>query len=195
MAVIQVALQGKRNQLIAGTIRHLDLFRDTLTWYSDWYPQMFDLSGNRLYQDSHWDVPAIWQLKEGQKEYMVRILEAEGQIQGFIVLQTQGFLGIDQKACASLDFIATAPWTRKSVLGTRRFRGVGKLLLGASLMYGYKHTSSWNLQLLALSDAEGFYQKQGMKPTGIMKDGMKEYRIELPESLVLAKYFLNKTIK
>jgi len=151
---------------------------------------MFDLSGRRLFQDSHWDVPAIWTELTSNPDYRIKLIEADGEIQGFIVVQVNGYIGIDGKPCVYVAFIASAPWNRKSEGAERKHRNVGKILMSLAVLYAAKFYENYNVELHALSDADDFYRRIGMKETGRTKGQLKEFRFEKPEALALARLTL-----
>ncbi len=190
MDPIQIKLRGIKNQAVDGTIREIDLIEDSLSWFCNWLPKMYDLSGMRLYEDSHWKVPDIWQLFMGDDGCRLRLIEANEQIQGFIVCQVNGHIGIDGRPAIYVPFLAAAPWNRAGTGSQREFKGVGRILLSIAALYGFKHLERFALELHSLSKAEDFYRKVGMKETGRVKDNLKEFRLEKSEALILVRPFL-----
>lgn len=100
MDSIQVTLKGPRNESVPAVVRSINLMRDGLAWFVSWFPKMFDLSGRRLFQDSHWDIAAIWTEPNSNTDYRVKVIEANDEIQGFLVVKVNGYIGIDGKPCA-----------------------------------------------------------------------------------------------
>lgn len=179
MAAIKIQLVKEKSERVAGVIRPLDQMRDALSWIVDWLPKMYDLAGEPLFEDSHWKVPEIWDEAAKSPNMTVLILEAEGRIQGYIVLKMRDHIGRDGKKCVYVSFVATAPWNRKRKNTHRVFSGVGKTLLWAGLVLGFVEYRSLCLELHSLPLAEGFYLKLGFRQTGYLSyEGLKEFRLE-----------------
>lgn len=89
-----------------------------------------------------------------------------------------------------MSFIASAPWNRKLEGAERRYRNVGKILISIAVLYSVKFCQSYAVELHALSEAEDFYRRIGMKETGRTKGNLKEFRLEKPGSLALARLTL-----
>ncbi|ASV12163.1 GNAT family N-acetyltransferase [Leptospira santarosai] len=80
-----------------------------------------------------------------------------------------------------IDYLATAPWNRKTVLGVGKYIGIGTLLLKATIKYGlgqFNYTPGFNLH--SLSHAEDYYRKIGMRDLGIdnQKEGLRIFEME-----------------
>lgn len=195
MAIFEVNLLGNRNKKVKGIIRPVDPFLDTLLWVDHWYPAKYNLAGRPLFEDSHWRVDRFFMDLSQKDDIRVLVLEAENQIQGFIVFVTKNFRGIDGASCVYVAFLATAPWNRVNQNSPGAYRGVGSLLLGAALVYGHKHNNCLCLELHSLKGAEGFYTKVGMVETGHVKDEMKGFRLDGVNSMVLMRPFLASVVR
>ncbi|HEM7854168.1 TPA: hypothetical protein ACKFH8_005546 [Burkholderia multivorans] len=151
---------------------------DTLSWYVNWFPQMRDLNGNPLYEDSHWDVPEIWDYVKAKGEYRTLVLEAEGQIQGYAVIRMQGYQGIDGNPCGYIAFVAAAPWNRR-LSPRQEYRGIGRVLIGVSSLFSGQELDTKALELHSLSGSEAFYVKIGFQRTGRQDgQGLHQFRLE-----------------
>ena len=196
MAPLQTSIIGNRNQDEPAIIRKVDFLNDGLSWYIQWFPRMYNLSGERLFEDSHWEVPKIWEAATNDDRMRALVLEAAEQIQGYVAFQFDDYTGIDGKACAYVAFIATAPWNRKRKGGDREFKGVGSTLLAVTLLHELKNTGSLTLELHSLPQSEIFYRKIGMHETGKRsKDGLKQMRLEKPEALTLIRPYRSSFIR
>lgn len=199
MAPIEFIFRGARNEPISALIRPIILIPDTLSWLTNWFPEMLSLAGDRLYEDCHWDVPAIWEEAITNDDYRLMAIKAEGLNQGYTVVLVKNYLGIDGKVCAHVAFIAVAPWKRASRGNRRKVKGIGKILLAIASLLSFKHTGSLILELYSLPDVEGSYHRIEMRETGrYSKEALKEFRIENPESLALVRPllpFINKKEK
>lgn len=161
------------------TIRELDQVRDGVSWFVQWFPKMLDLNGYPLYEDSHWDVIKIWHDVSLLPEYKVLVLEADGALQGYAVVQVEQNTGIDGRPCGYIAFIATAPWNRRQPPSKPDFKGIGKLLIGASSLITAQHISNMELELYSLPAAEAFYLKLNFQWTGrVDPQGLKHFRLD-----------------
>ena len=196
MAPLQTTIIGARNEDENAIIRKVDILRDGLLWYVQWFPRMFDLSGEPLFEDSHWQVPEIWQVLSKDNRTRVQILQAAEQIQGWVAFQIKGYTGVDGRECAYIAFISSAPWNRKRKGGNREYKGVGTTLIAVTLIYELKHIGNLTLELHSLPQTEIFYRKVGMKDTGRTNDkGLKLFRLEKPEALTLLRPFRSSLMR
>jgi hypothetical protein len=192
MAPLEIKIIGALNQEVPAIIRRPDLIRDGLSWFVQWFPRMYDLSGEPLFEDSHWKVPDLWERATSDRRLRVLILEAVGQIQGWVVFQLEGYTGIDGRPCVYVAFISTAPWNRDTKGGQKReYKRIGKALLSVTLLHELKATGNFEMELHSLPGAELFYRKIGMRETGRQnKEGLKLFRMEKPQALSLLRPFL-----
>lgn len=192
----QVDIIGPGNTVTPAIIRPLDVLRDTLRWYTQWFPKMFDLSGDKLFEDSHWKVPEIWEHYKDDKDHLIRALEADDLLQGFIIIKINNHVGIDNIPCAYVSFVASAPWNRKRKSSTRDYENVGKSLICIAVIYSTKQKRNQAIELHSLPSAEIFYRKIGFKEiAGQEKDGMKLFRLEKSEALALINPMLSSLLK
>lgn len=195
MAPVELKFFGPRNEEILAVLRPLDLISDILSWYTHWLPEMYDLAGNRLYEDSHWKVPGIWEELQANRNYRIMLIEAEELIQGYSIVKVLNHMGVDDKPCSYLAFIAVAPWNRSIVGPRRRIKGIGKVLFSWSLITGLRYNDNLAIELHSLPGAEGFYRHLGMMETGRSKEGMREFRLEKREALALVRPLLPSITK
>ncbi len=192
MDKFEVTLKGPKNQIFPALLRPIDLVKDTISWFVNWYPRMNDLAGRRLYQDSHWNVAKIWQELATDPHYRIKVIEADDLIQGYIILRVNGYLGIDKKPCTYVSFLATAPWNRFAA-NERSYQGVGKKLMSVAVFYSAKIHGNLIVELHSLPDAEDFYRGIGMRETGRRsKNNLKEFRLEHSEALALIRPILSE---
>jgi hypothetical protein len=75
-------------------------------------------------------------------------------------------------------FLATAPWNLRSVVATPRFAGVGTILLRAAVETSFDLGFKGRVGLLALRQAETFYERHDMTCFGVdSKKPMKYYEM------------------
>ena len=177
MDIIPLNIYGPRNQKVSARVRPLNIISDILKWYIDWYPGMCDLSGRKMYEDSHWNVPKMWEAFNPSKDCEVLILEAHDKIQGYIIIKYD-HKGYDKKKCLYIPFLAAAPWNRKKRESNgREFRNIGKILVAVAAMKGVEVYDRPVLELHSLKGAQNFYRKLDMEETGREKNSMKEFRL------------------
>lgn len=187
---VNVDLVGPRNNRIASTVRALDPVRDTLSWFCDWLPHMFDLSGNPLYEDSSWDVPKIWGKLDVIPDTKVLILDARDQIQGYVIVH-HNYLDSASGVQTYVPFLAAAPWNRRLGLKEKRqFRDIGKTLLTVASLNGYFYNQDPSLELHSLPAAEGFYRNLKMQDTGRTKNGLREFRLDKHAGYDLLRFLM-----
>lgn len=190
MAIIKLELIGRRNQREDATFRPYSQLQDTLSWYTDWFPQMFDLSGQRLYEDSHWRVPDIWDKFDGSNKCEVVILEAAGQIQAYVVINFD-HKDINGKSSTYIPFLASAPWNRKATVSShRKYKHIGQIIVAVASLKAYKNNNKPELELHSLPSAENFYRKLNMVETGRVKNRMKEFRLEKAQAFDLIRFLI-----
>jgi len=102
----------------------------------------------------------------------------------------KGHMGIDKNHCAYVALLASAPWNRFSDGCERNYRGVGKALMSIAVFYSAKHNNNPAVELHALSEAENFYRRIGMRETGRSKKNLKEFRLERSGALALIRPML-----
>lgn len=193
MVILSLNLIGPREVTIPAVIRTVDLTSDTLEWFTDWFPRMYDLSGNKIYEDSHWDVPKIWESCEAQGS-RVLLLEADERIQGYTITNFN-YVGIDKNTCTYIPFLASAPWNRKSTTEEREILNVGKILVATSSLLGYSQNGRPVIELNSLPGSEKFYHRIGMRETGNINNGLKEFRLESGKGFELIRFlqpFINE---
>jgi hypothetical protein len=191
--ILEVDLKHQSTgELHPAVVRDLDIVKDVLLWYMDWFPEMYDLSSNRIYEDSHWEVSRIWEHSVKETDDRILIIERDGKIQGYVVLKVSDYVGIDGNPCSYAKFLASAPWNRKKQKEAERlYCNTGTMLLGVCIVVGYWTIKQTALELESLPGAETFYRKCGMLPTGRQKNGMLQYRFDSKTSVLFFEKIKN----
>ena len=83
MAIIDLVLTNSYNQKIDAVARPYDPMNDILSYFTDWFPVMYNLAGQKLYQDSHWKIADYWEGIAENDRYDIIIIEALDKIQGY----------------------------------------------------------------------------------------------------------------
>jgi hypothetical protein len=113
-------------------------------------------------EDAHWQ----WLRKAmtyASDDYEWFYLLVEEEVQGICVFYHPKKSRIDSEDIFYIEYVATAPWNRKSSLGAPKFKGIGTTLLRESLLHsmeklGYRPGFS----LHSLPKATAYYEKIGM---------------------------------
>lgn len=126
-----------------------------------------------------WDKKVLHMMSHPD-EYDWFILESNRCIQALMVAYHPKQSKIEQGPIFYVDYLATAPWNRKTSFNSVLVKGLGSLLLKiASNHYpantGYKHGFS----LHSLPAAEGFYSRIGMDNLGIdnAKESLRQFEM------------------
>lgn len=110
-------------------------------------------------------------------------IEYEGQVQGLMMLLTDGGFGrLPEQAGQPLvyvHFLATAPWNLGAVVARPRFRGVGTVLLRAAVETSIDLGFKGRLGLHSLPQSETWYDRLGMICLGTdsSKQNLKYYEM------------------
>ncbi len=177
MVTIDLVLTNVHNEKIQAQARPFDPIQDVLSYYIDWFPLMYNLAGQPLYQDSHWKITKYWEGIHGLTNFDIIIIEAQNRIQGYVTIKLD-HIDIYKQKSVYIPFVATAPWNRNlTEKETREFTDIGKILLALAGLNGYKNQRAKSIELHSLSHAENFYKRLGMVETGNLKGRMKEFHL------------------
>ncbi|SED24998.1 Acetyltransferase (GNAT) domain-containing protein [Burkholderia sp. WP9] len=81
-----------------------------------------------------------------------------------------------------IEYIASAPWNRKNPMSSRRFSGIGSLLIKAAMAYATDELKlRQGFSLHALPRAVPFYEQIGMKPFAALDKETLRY-FEMPQA-------------
>jgi hypothetical protein len=177
MVRLDVTLHGVNGVTVPAVVRTVNFGADSLSWYQNWFPKMYDLSGNPIFEDSHWPWPQIWTQMANDPDCECLVIEAKGQLQAFCVFQFRNYAAHDGADCAYINFVAVAPWNRVSLNAHTRFQGLGKLFLAVAGLVRAKRMGLCPMELESLPQAEPFYLHLGFVPTGVVTHQMNQYRL------------------
>lgn len=166
---------GSRTFRDASLFQGIDL--DTLKGIeADWAP-MFDtaVSENRP-EDAHWEWAAkALKALQNPLNYELFGIEADARTQGMMLVVKGGpkcFSRHPEHPRAPLvyvDFLATAPWNRPSLMATPTYKGVGRVLFMAAVSLSIEEEFSGRVGLHSLPGAEAFYSNR-LNMTDMGKD-------------------------
>ena len=132
---------------------------------------------------SHWD----WQKKVSISAHLLACptfaIECEGQAQGMMLINTDEYQAClpDEagKSLVYVYFLAAAPWNLLQLDASRRFKGIGQILLRAAILQSLELEHRGRIGLHSLPQSEAYYDRQGFQCLGPdpAKDGLKYYEL------------------
>jgi hypothetical protein len=125
-------------------------------------------------EHAHWNWNEKYQLvAEAPLAYRIFGLEAEGQMQGLMLVWTAGkFCRIESqkgKPLIYIDYLATAPWNSADVIAEPIYAGVGKVLIRAAVQLSLEDELQGRIGLHSLPQAESYY-RDNCKMTDLGQD-------------------------
>jgi hypothetical protein len=138
--------------------RHLDDFQVF------WKPRLSCSSE----EDSHWDWNVKHKATASCLNYEKFALECEQVTQGLMMLELDFHRSRIEpgQSIVYIDFLATAPWNRRSIQNPPVYKGVGSVFVQFATMRSHELEYHGRVGLHALPDAVAFYTKLGMKNFG-----------------------------
>jgi hypothetical protein len=148
--------RGRNKEKVAGRLMPLsdELLHDSLVLWTA------RLSESKE-EDSHWDWYKKYQRYEKDPTYEMYSIECEKIAQGLMIIE----IDFHRSRCdpvkpiVYVDYLATAPWNRKSLQDPPRYRLVGSILLAYARIRSFELEYQGRLGLHSLPRAVGFYEK------------------------------------
>lgn len=141
-------------------------------------------------EDNHWSWfnKSMHFYADGYKWFY---LLAEDKIQGTCVIYQPKESVIGEGNIFYIEFIAVAPWNRKTLIADKEYKGVGTILITAILKYALSRFALRpGFSLHSLPQATGYYEKLGMiNCVAQDKDRLKYYEIPMTEAELLMKSY------
>lgn len=131
------------------------------------------MSGNRDFpnlEHDHWR----WQDKVNLTHHLLPYptlgIECDGQVQGLMLLETDGHFAREQAQAGSplvyVNLLATAPWNLPEVVDPPRYRGVGTILLTVAASLSVDLGFKGRIGLHSLPKSERWYDRVGLTCLG-----------------------------
>jgi hypothetical protein len=139
----------------------------------------------------HWD----WSKKAGMLDllaYRCMGIECRGAVQGLMMLSTlaaKGRLaGQEGKAVLYIEFLETAPWNLRDLVGTPQLLGVGIRLLEAAIIFSEEEGFCGRIGLHSLPQSDDFYRKYmtDLGPDSNQSQGLRYFEMSAEQ----VRYFM-----
>lgn len=136
------------------------------------------------FEDDHWSwFKKSEHFKDTSNEWFYLIIDNIPQGICIIYYPKDSFLSKDNKICY-IEYIAIAPWNRKTKLYEREFKSIGTKLIQISLDFSSKQKLNDGFSLQSLPQTYSYYEKLGMiNITEKDEKSLKYY--EMPEEISL----------
>lgn len=131
-------------------------------------------------EDRHWrwlDKSIIHASNEYEWFYLI----ADDEVQGMCLVYHPKDALLETGKIFYVEYVAIAPWNRRSMLNDRRYEQIGTILLKAASEFAHNQLSlKPGFSLHSLPQSESYYTRQGMVTvSGQEKDTMKYF--EMPQ--------------
>lgn len=123
------------------------------------------------------------QLTHNLLPYPTLAIECSGEIQGMMLLKTDGCLGrlpsAQGKPIVYIELLSTAPWNLKEYIHPPRYSGVGTILIGAAIQISMEYGFKGRIGLNSLPRSERFYERLNFEFLGrdADKQNLKYYEL------------------
>lgn len=150
------------------SIKHLE------DWHLRWRPFMIEklkeIPPEKHPQHQHWNWLKKHQALDGQLSMRSYAVTSDNETQGMMWVRTTGFSqipGANGKPIVYIEYIESAPWNVCTLQNPVKYRGIGRILLGAAIELSQKEEFKGRIGLHALSQAEPFYHGCGFSDLGV----------------------------
>ncbi|HEB55825.1 MAG TPA: GNAT family N-acetyltransferase [Gammaproteobacteria bacterium] len=145
-------------------------------------------------QDFHWNWRAKVTAFSRQLAYRSFALECGGQTQGLMYVNTTKRCRLEGQANQHLvyvEYLATAPWNRPSLVGCPKYKGVGSIMIATAIQASVDEEMQGRIGLHSLPQADPFYRDIcGMTDLGVDSDKQNLRYFEMTAEQAMA--FLNQ---
>jgi hypothetical protein len=126
-----------------------------------------EIQGNLEVQDQHWQWRTKCSIAPGTNRRVFSLLNTSAVEAAMLLLS--GKTSRDPSVTLPIlyvDYVAVAPWNRKSFQNPQRFRHLGTLMIGAAVELSRGLGLEGRCGLHSLPQSEGFYRRIGMRDYG-----------------------------
>lgn len=127
-----------------------------------------EIQGNLEVQDEHWEWRTKCAIASGTNRRVLSLLNGS-EVEAAMLLLS----GKTSRATSAplpilyIDYVAVAPWNRKTFQNPQRFRHLGTVMIGAAVELSRAIGLDGRCGLHALPQSEGFYHRIGMRDFGL----------------------------
>jgi hypothetical protein len=117
-------------------------------------------------QSHHWNWRNKVEHVHGILAYRGFAIEYQKQTQGLMLVTTAEACRLPEqrgKPLVYIDYLETAPWNQRELVGQPRFSGIGTVMLAAAITLSQEESFSGRIGLHSLPQSENFYEACGMK--------------------------------
>lgn len=142
-----------------------------------------EILGKLEVQDHHWAWRTKCAIAPGAKRRVFSLLNAS-EVEAALML----LFGETSRAPGTplplvyVDFVAVAPWNRRTFQSSQRFRHLGTVMLGAAVELSRTLGHDGRCGLHSLPQSEGFYRHIGMRDFGLdaSKSSLRYFEFDAP---------------
>ena len=127
-----------------------------------------DIQGTLEVQDHHWEWRTKCSIAPGTNRRVLSLLNGN-EVEAAMLLLS-GKTSCDPSASLPIlyvDYLAVAPWNRKTFQNPQRFRHLGTVMIGAAVEFSRALGFDGRCGLHSLPQSEGFYRRIGMRDFGL----------------------------
>lgn len=177
-------LNVERNAPEQGDLLDATTEQQLADWEAEWVPELFK-AVQRLHragierrlwpQSRHWDWRNKAKALQGMLAHPGFSVVCGGVTQGMMILDTTTkrcrVEGQKGKNLVYVEFVENAPWNRRELCDTPRYRGIGSVLIRAAVSLSQHEEFKGRIGLHSLPQANSFYANTcGMTDLGIDTD-------------------------
>lgn len=144
-------------------------------------------------QDSHWDWDKKWNELGNDISKVFFVVECNGATQAMMIVDNSTYRCRHEDAAGNnliyVEYVAVAPWNRRSLVADPIYKGIGKILVGTAISLSIEEEFDGRIGLHSLPQADGFYTSCGMTDFG--PDGKKQNMRYFEMTTKQANEFLN----
>ena len=137
--------------------------------------KLAEVFGKLDVQDQHWNWRGKCRVAAGTNRRIFSLLNAGAVEAAMLILLGENSRGpVTALPIVYVDYLAVAPWNRTAFQDPRRFRGLGRVMIGAAVELSRTLGFDGRCGLHSLPQSEGFYRQIGMRDFGL--DTAKQLR-------------------
>jgi hypothetical protein len=129
--------------------------------------KFYEITGKLLVQDQHWKWRTKCAIAPATNRRVFSLLNSSEVEAAMMLRLGEKSRDSSPQPIVYVDYLAVAPWNRKPFQHPQRFRGLGKVMLGAAVEISRNLGYDGRCGLHSLRQSEGFYHQIGMGDFGL----------------------------